>query len=90
MGKERIGEIENPELGMGRMQKLYENERPIMQGAFGVNVDAYKKGTALERKNLRNHMTDLELILTMLDAATTAYFKQLTAKRPKKLKARED
>lgn len=44
----------------------------IMQGAFKMNVDGYKKHKGLKRENLRDHMTDLELIITMLgEAATT-------------------
>ena len=173
VGKERIDEIENPELAMGRMQELYEKKgypkewidkrlrgiavrqdltdewkdrgastsvefailtNEIMQGAFGLKVDEYKQVKALERENLRDHMTDIELILTMLAEATTTKlhrdrdsqrmgplrkdakdggavagrtrkdierqtgkpvistenFKQLTTRRPKKLKAGDD
>ena len=110
VGKERIDEIENPELAMGRMQELYEKKgypkewidkrlrgiavrqdltdewkdrgastslefailtNEIMQGAFDLKVDEYKRVKALERENLRDHMTDIELILTMLAEATT-------------------
>jgi DNA-damage-inducible protein D len=110
VGKERIDEIENPELAMGRMQELYEKKgypkewidkrlrgiavrqdltdewkdrgarttleyailtNEIMQGAFGLNVEDYKQVKSLERENLRDHMTDIELILTMLAEATT-------------------
>ena len=109
VGKERIDEIENPELAMGRMQELYEKKgypkewidkrlrgiavrqdltdewkdrgattrlefailtNEIMQGAFDLKVDEYKQVKALERENLRDHMTDIELILTMLAEAT--------------------
>ena len=44
----------------------------IMQGAFDLKVDAYKQVKGLERENLRDHMTDIELILTMLAEAITA------------------
>ncbi len=110
IGKERIDEIENPELAMGRMQALYEQKgypkewidkrlrgiavrqdltdewkergaasrlefailtNEIMHGAFGLKVDEYKEVKALARENLRDHMTDIELILTMLAEATT-------------------
>jgi hypothetical protein len=110
VGKERIDEIENPELAMGRMQELYEKRgypkewidkrlrgiavrqdltdewrnrgasssvefailtNEIMQGTFDLKVDEYKQVKALERENLRDHMTDIELILTMLAEATT-------------------
>jgi hypothetical protein len=43
----------------------------IMTGAFDLKVDAYKQVKGLERENLRDHMTDIELILTMLSEATT-------------------
>jgi prophage antirepressor-like protein len=43
----------------------------IMQGAFDLKVDEYKAVKGLERENLRDHMTDIELILTMLAEATT-------------------
>jgi DNA-damage-inducible protein D len=110
VGKERIDEIENPELAMGRMQELYEKKgypkewidkrlrgiavrqdltdewqnrgaqtaleyailtNEIMLGAFGLKVEEYKQVKDLERENLRDHMTDIELILTMLAEATT-------------------
>jgi len=110
VGKERIDEIENPELAMGRMQALYEQKgypkewidkrlrgiavrqdltdewkergavssvefailtNEIMQGTFDLKVDAYKQVKSLARENLRDHMTDIELILTMLAEATT-------------------
>ena len=34
-------------------------------------MDEYKQVKALARENLRDHMTDIELILTMLAEATT-------------------
>lgn len=43
----------------------------IMQGAFDLKVDDYKQVKGLVRENLRDHMTDIELILTMLGEATT-------------------
>jgi len=173
VGKERIDEIENPELAMARMQEIYEKKgypkewidkrlrgiavrqdltdewknwgarttleytiltNEIMQGTFGLKVEEYKQVKDLEHENLRYHMTDIELILTMLAEATTTKlhrdrdsqgmaplkkdaqdggavagrtrkdiesqtgkpvitvenFKQLTARKPKKLKAPED
>lgn len=50
----------------------------IMESAFGVKVDNYKKIKGLERENLRDHMEDMELILTMLAEATTT---QITKNR---------
>lgn len=111
VGKERIDEIENPELAMARMQDLYEKKgypkgwidkrlrgivvrqdltdewknrgagttleyailtNEIMQGTFDLKVEEYKQVKDLVRENLRDHMTDLELILTMLAEATTS------------------
>ncbi|RNC69239.1 MAG: phage antirepressor protein [Desulfuromonadales bacterium] len=43
----------------------------IMQGTFDLKVEEYKEVKGLERENLRDHMTDMELILTMLAEATT-------------------
>ena len=43
----------------------------IMQGAFELKVDEYKQVKGLALENLRDHMTDIELILTMLGEATT-------------------
>lgn len=110
IGKERIDEIENPELGMDRVKSLYEKKgydkswidkrmrgisvrhsltdewtargakksidyailtNDIMQGAFDLKVHEHKQFKGLERENLRDHMTDLELIIAMLGEATT-------------------
>ena len=110
VGRERIEEIENPELSMMRMQELYEKKgypkdwidkrmrgiavrqdltdewknrgaatsleyailtNEIMQVAFDLKVDDYKQVKGLAHENLRDHMTDIELILTMLAEATT-------------------
>jgi DNA-damage-inducible protein D len=110
IGKERIEEINNPELAMERMRQLYEKKgypkewvekrvrgiavrqdltnewknrgakgsiefailtNEIMQGTFDLDVQAYKEHKGLAKENLRDHMNDLELILTMLAEATT-------------------
>jgi DNA-damage-inducible protein D len=42
-----------------------------MRGTFDLKVDEYKQMKSLARENLRDHMTDIELILTMLAEATT-------------------
>lgn len=115
VGKERIDEIENPELGIERVKSLYEKKgypkewiekrlkgmavrqklteewdnrgaqkaidyailtNDIMQGAFNLKVDEHKKLKGLEKQNLRDHMTDLELIITMLGEATTTQMTQ--------------
>ena len=110
VGKERIDEIENPQLAMERMKELYDKKgypkdwidkrlrgiavrqdltdewnnrgvqtnteyailtNEIMQGTFDLKVEEYKELKKLERENLRDHMNDIELILTMLAEATT-------------------
>ncbi len=43
----------------------------IIKGAFDLTVEEYKKLKGLKRQNLRDHMEDIELILTMLGEATT-------------------
>ncbi len=43
----------------------------IMKGAFDLTVEEYKNIKGLKRQNLRDHMEDIELILTMLGEATT-------------------
>jgi len=46
----------------------------ISKAAFGVTPTEYKKLKGLKRENLRDHMDDMELILTMLGEATTTRF----------------
>jgi len=43
----------------------------ISKATFGMTPSQYKKFKGLKRENLRDHMKDLELILTMLGEATT-------------------
>ncbi|MBI2672505.1 phage antirepressor protein [Candidatus Woesearchaeota archaeon] len=43
----------------------------ISKATFGKTVDEYKKFKGLKRENLRDHMTDLELIFNMLGEAST-------------------
>ena len=43
----------------------------ITKATFGMMPAQYKKFKSLKRENLRDHMDDLELILTMLGEATT-------------------
>jgi len=44
----------------------------ISKAAFGMTPSEYKEFKGLERENLRDHMTDLELIFSMLGEAATA------------------
>jgi len=115
VGKERIDEIENPELGIQRVKSIYEKKgydkdwiekrlrstairhkltdewsergakkpidyailtNDIMKGAFNLTVGEHKKLKELRKENLRDHMTDLELIITMLGEATTTQLSQ--------------
>jgi hypothetical protein len=103
VGKERIDEIENPELAMARMQELYEKKgypkewidkrlrgiavrqdltdewknrgaRTTLEYAIltnlihqewsGVSVNAHKVLKGLKTENLRDHMSEAELIFT--------------------------
>ncbi len=43
----------------------------ISKATFGMTPSEYKQLKGLERQNLRDHMTDLELIFTMLGEAST-------------------
>jgi hypothetical protein len=43
----------------------------ISKATFGLTPSEYKRLKSLERQNLRDHMTDLELIFTMLGEAST-------------------
>jgi DNA-damage-inducible protein D len=115
VGKERIDEIENPEIGFERLKEIYKAKgysdewietrlksigirkeltdewkgRGVKEGqeysiltseiskaTFGMTPSQYQKFKGLERENLRDHMSDLELIFTMLGEAST----RLTAK----------
>lgn len=44
----------------------------ISKAAFGLYPEEYKKFKKLQKENLRDHMTDLELIFSMLGEASTA------------------
>lgn len=60
----RCGVIEDSECDMLAAE--------ISKATFGLTTPEYKKLKGLERENLRDHMTDLELIFSMLgEAATT-------------------
>jgi len=110
VAKDRIDEIEDPELAQLRMKQLYEkkgypkdwvdkrlrgiairqnltdewkergiNEQKeyailtaeISKATFGMTPSEYKKYKNLEKENLRDHMTDLELIFNMLGERVT-------------------
>lgn len=112
LGKERIDEIENPELAQERMKKMYEQKgyskdwidkrlrgiairqnltdewkergiksqqnyailtAEISKATFEMTPKEYKEFKGLDKKNqnLRDHMTDLELIFNMLGEKVT-------------------
>ena len=110
VGRERMEEIENPELGIERVKEIYRakgysNEwidtrlksidirkqlteewkgRGVKQGqeysiltaeiakaTFGLTPSQHKNLKGLEQQNLRDHMTNLELIFTMLGEEST-------------------
>lgn len=53
-------------------QKDYEIlTAEISKASFGISPSEYKKLKGLKRENLRDHMSDMELILTMLGEQTT-------------------
>jgi DNA-damage-inducible protein D len=131
VGRERIQEIENPELAQQRMRELYKEKgypadwiekrargiavrdeltdewrkrgiaeqqdfailtAEISKATFGLTPSEYKRLKGLQRENLRDHMTDLELIFTMLgEAATTEIARNKDAQGfiPNKSAARE-
>ncbi len=94
-GKERLDEIENPELGQERMKVIYEQKGyskdwidkrlrgiairqnltdEISKATFGMTPSEYKRYKNIPDKtkaNLRDNMTDLELIFTMLGEKMT-------------------
>ena len=53
----------------------------ISKAAFGKTVEEYKKFKKISKENLRDHMTDLELIFSMLGEASTAEIER--AQNPK-------
>lgn len=46
----------------------------ISEATFGMTPSEYRKFKGLQKENLRDHMDDIELILTMLGEATTTRF----------------
>jgi hypothetical protein len=110
VGRERIDEIEDPEIGFDRLMETYlkkgyskewVNQRlksievrkdltdewdnrgvnkgqeyailtdEITKAWAGLTTKQYKNLKDLKKENLRDHMTNLELVLNMLDEATT-------------------
>jgi len=67
---ELTDEWKNREVGDSREYAILTAE--ISKATFGLTPSEYRELKQLDRENLRNHMTDLELIFSMLgEAATT-------------------
>jgi len=120
IGRERIDEIEDPEIGIDRLMKTYLkkgyskewiNQRlksievrkeltdewdnrgvkkgqeyailtdEITKAWSGFSVKQYKQHKGLKKENLRDNMTNLELVLNMLAEATTTEISK--EKKPK-------
>lgn len=120
VGRERIDEIEDPEIGIDRLMETYQRKgyskewinqrvksievrkeltdewdlRGIKKGQeyailtdeitkawSGFTTKQYKKFKQLRKENLRDHMTNLELVLNMLAEATTTEISK--EKKPK-------
>lgn len=58
--------------GVGEAPEYAILTAEISKAAFGMTPSEYKEFKGLERENLRDHMTDLELIFSMLGEAATA------------------
>jgi hypothetical protein len=123
VGRERVDEIEDPEIGIDRLMETYlrkgysaswVNQRlksievrkeltdewdkrgvkkgqeyailtdEITKAWSGFTTKQYKNLKQLKRENLRDHMTNLELVLNMLAEATTAEISK--EKNPKSFK----
>uniref|UniRef100_UPI0023F0300D BRO family protein n=1 Tax=Flavobacterium filum TaxID=370974 RepID=UPI0023F0300D len=122
VGRERIDEIEDPELGFDRLMEAYlkkgyskewVNQRlksievrkeltdewekrgvkngqefailtdEITKAWSGLSVKEYKNHKGLKKENLRDNMSNLELVLNMLAEATTTEISK--EKKPKNL-----
>jgi DNA-damage-inducible protein D len=62
-------EWKNREVGSDKEYSILTAE--ITKAAFGMTPSQYKAHKGLKRQNLRDHMTDLELIFSMLGEAST-------------------
>ncbi len=57
--------------GIRRQREYAILTAEISKATFGMTPSEYKEHKGLERENLRDHMTDLELIFSMLGEAST-------------------
>ncbi|MEK7570730.1 MAG: Bro-N domain-containing protein [Patescibacteria group bacterium] len=67
--EELTGEWRKRKVGEDKEYAILTAE--ISKATFGMTPSQYKKFKGLERENLRDHMTDLELIFSMLGEAST-------------------
>jgi hypothetical protein len=79
--KELTDEWENR--GVKKGQEFATLTDIITQAWSGKTVKQYKKHKSLKKENLRDHMTNMELVLNMLGEATTTEISK--GKRPKSL-----
>jgi DNA-damage-inducible protein D len=70
--QELTGEWSKRGVKEDREYAILTNE--ISRATFGKSVEEYMKFKGLQKENLRDHMDDIELILTMLGEATTTRF----------------
>lgn len=98
IGSERIEETEDPELSFDRAMETYlakgYSKSWINQRLKSIevrkeltdeweSVKQYKQHKTLKKENLRDHMTNLELVLNMLAEATTSEISK--SRKPKTL-----
>lgn len=67
--EELTDEWKNRDVGGSKEYAILTAE--ISKATFGITPTEYKQFKGLDRENLRDHMTDLELIFTMLGEAST-------------------
>tara|TARA_Y100000310_G_scaffold187949_1_gene187920 strand:- start:1138 stop:2058 length:921 start_codon:yes stop_codon:yes gene_type:complete len=72
--QELTDEWDKRDVSEGKEFAILTNE--ISKATFGKTVEEYKKFKTLNKENLRDHMTDLELIFTMLGEASTTKIAQ--------------
>jgi hypothetical protein len=73
--QELTDEWRNRKVEENREFAILTNE--ISQATFGMNVKEYKKHKSIKKENLRDHMSDWELIFTMIgEKATTDITKE--------------
>src|SRR3990167_4754121 len=66
--------------GIAQPQEYAILTAEISKAAFGVTPSEYKKLKGLDRQNLRDHMTDLELIFSMLGEASTTKIEKINSR----------